>query len=288
MKLDIYYIDLYECLGEDFSHYEFDDQGIPLSRYYRIPKWRHNPITVCQYGLHHFNKYLKKGSLTSKEIFLNQAEWLVANARESVNNSVVWFYLFDLPYYAIKAPWISGMAQCQAISVLLRAHQLTSKAKYLSLAQKAWNILKVEVSKGGVFSHFPDGLPLIEEYPSKSQPSCVLNGFVFALFGIYDYYSYLNSEQGKELFNQLIYSLKNNIYRYDSGFWSYYDIFFPLRLASKDYHKLHIDQLEKLYKLTKEKIFLEYSVRWERYRISIKSNIKWIIKKVHQKLILKV
>jgi hypothetical protein len=82
MKLEQYYIDLNRCLGEDFSEYEFDREGIPLTRFHRKPDWQHNPITVCQYGLHHFNQYLRNQKEESREIFLSQARWLLDHAEK--------------------------------------------------------------------------------------------------------------------------------------------------------------------------------------------------------------
>lgn len=285
MKLAKYYIDLNLCLGEDFSEYEFSSEGIPLTRFDRKPDWQHNPITVCQYGLHHFNKYLRNQNEQSKDIFLSQANWLIENAEQGANNSIVWYYRFDIPLYKIKAPWISGMAQGEAISVLLRAHQLTGEQKYLDTANGAWKIFQVSVEDGGVISYFSDQQPMIEEYPSPEIMTGVLNGFMFAIFGVYDFAKYLENEAANQFFLKLIDSLKHNLNRYDCGFWSYYDLKSPLRLTSKAYHRLHIEQLNELYQLTDEQFFKTFRDRWRKYLYSSKCNLKWMARKMHQKVI---
>ena len=284
MKLGKYYIDLNLCLGEDFSEYEFSPQGIPLTNFHRRPDWQHNPITVCQYGLHHFNRYFRTNDEKSKKIFLAQANWLADHAEPGANDSLVWYYRFDIPLYKIKATWISGMAQGEALSVLLRAHQLSGEEKYLKIAKSAWKIFHFTVEQGGIVSNFADGNPVIEEYPSPEFLTGVLNGFIFAIFGVYDFASYVNDEQANRFFVQLIESLKQNLHRFDCGYWSYYDLKSPLRLTSKAYHRLHIKQLSALYKITGKEIFRTFEDRWQSYLYSSKCNLKWMARKIRQKI----
>jgi hypothetical protein len=286
MKLGRYYIDLNRKLGEDFSEYEFDHAGVPLTRFHRKPDWKHNPITVCQYGLHHFNRFVDEQREASREIFLTQANWLVDHAEEMTEGLVVWKYQFDIPSYKIFAPWISGMAQGQAISALLRAYYLTKDKKYLNPVKGAWNIFQLPVNNGGVISHFPDGRPVIEEYPSPDGLVGVLNGFIFAIFGIYDYAIHTDEKKDFQFCSQFIDSLVHNLHRYDCGFWSYYDLKPPLRMASKPYHRIHIEQLNQLYLLTGQPIFQKFRDRWKGYLSSRSANLKWLIRKIHHKVFL--
>lgn len=288
MNLERYYIDLNKCLGEDFSEYEFDENGIPMSRFFRNSQWKHNPITVCQYGLHFFNKFIDEGQESDKNIFLAQADWLVRNAKPGPNDSLVWPYLFDLPFYGISAPWISGMAQGEALSVLLRAHSLTDDEKYLRDAIKVWNIFEVAVEDGGVMAKFPNGFPVIEEYPRFGNVIAVLNGFIFAIFGVYDFSSYTQKKESEKLFVNLIESLTANLEHYDAGYWSFYDLKSPKRLTSKAYHRLHLEQLKKLHEITGENIFGQSASQFQNYLDSSLCNLRWAARKLHQKLILRI
>ncbi len=286
-KLGLYYFDFTKSIGEDFSIYDYDENGIPYTLFYRSKQWQYNPVVVCQYALYVYNKFLRTNNPELKEKFLTQANWLVDNNEKGPNNSAVWYYQINDSYFNLKKPWISGMAQGEALSVLLRAYELTADKKYYSLAQKVWNIFSVHVEEGGVLSNFADGSPLIEEYPS-SQVSCVLNGYLFSLFGIYDYQLFSKSEEIKLFFNKLIIGLKKNLKYYDTTYWSLYDIFKPHRLSSKCYHKIHIIQLTKLYNLTNETIFLETAEKWEKYRKNPISNIKWVISKIKQRIWMRI
>jgi len=287
MSLAKYYIDLNRCVGEDFSEYEFDAQGIPLTRFFRKPDWQHNPVTVCQYGLFHFNSYVTTGDETSKEIFLTQANWLQDHAEAGPRGAKVWYYRIPIPFYRIAVPWISGMAQGEAISVLLRACQLTGDEKYRQTAFEAWKVFLLSIPDGGVVGSFPDGKPLVEEYPSAQSLTGVLNGSIFAMFGVYDFSRFSGDPRAKQLFEQLSDALKSNIHRYDCGYWSYYDLKSPRRLASKTYHRLHIELLQQLSDMTGEKVFRTYARRWQSYLKSSRCNLKWTIRKLHQKVFIK-
>ncbi|MDZ7330634.1 MAG: D-glucuronyl C5-epimerase family protein [candidate division KSB1 bacterium] len=283
MNLGLYPINYQASLGEDFSEYEFNSHGIPLTRFERRPDWQHNPITVCQYALHHFNRYWREKLSRSKEIFLNQANWLAQNAEDGPSNSKVWYYRIAIPLYGITPRWISGMAQGEALSVLLRAHQLTNDPIFLDTAIGAMKIFSVKVQEGGVIASFPDGRPIIEEYPSPHFMTGVLNGFIFAMFGVYEYARYLDDPHASELFSQLSNSLRANLQRYDAGFWSYYDQHASHRLASRAYHRLHIEQLKRLAELTGEPVFHNYELRWRTYINSNYCQLRWLLSKIRQK-----
>ncbi len=286
--MERYYIDLNKCLGEDFSEYEFDENGIPLTRFFRNDHWKHNPITVCQYGLHYFNKYFHDGNDADKNVFLAQAKWLIDNAKTGPDNSLIWPYLFNLPFYKISKPWISGMAQGEALSVLVRAHSMTGNEKFLNAVQKVWKIFRIEVEDGGVIAFFPDGKPVIEEYPKPGETIAVLNGFIFAMFGIYDFAVYTNDDAAKNFFSEMIVSLKDNLFRYDSGYWSYYDLKSPKRLTSQSYHRLHIEQLTQLFQITQDQQFKDCVNRFQNYQKSLLCKTRWTACKLHQKIILRI
>ena len=283
MRLGLYYLDFNKVIGEDFSEYEFNEQGIPLVRFHRSLEYRHNPVTVCQYALTLYNKFIKTGDIQSKNKFFSQANWLLQNYESGPNNSAVWYYRLNAPFYKLRSPWISGMAQGEALSVLLRAFQLTSEDKYYQLAQKVSNIFSVTVEDGGVIGAFPDGLLLIEEYPSRPG-SCVLNGFMLALLGIYDFWLANQEQKWNDFFGACINSLNNNLNLYDTTYWSLYDLWKPYRLTARFYHRLHFILLHELYKITNEHLFFDTSERWKSYLKSPICNIKWAVEKIKERM----
>ena len=283
MILGPYYIDFTRSIGEDFSEYEFNPQGIPLVRFNRSPEWQHNPVTICQYALNRYNNFIKTGDSQFKSQFLVQVDWLMKNFSIGPNDSIVWYYQLKSSFYNLNKPWISGMAQGEALSVSLRAHQLTGNKAYYEIAQKIYNIFSVPVDDGGVIANFPDGSKLIEEYPTR-PPSCVLNGFILSLFGIYDYWRVTKENTSLELFNCCVNSIKKNLKNYDTNYWTLYDLWKPSRLTSRYYHSLHIILLTKLYDLTNESIFLTTSLKWKKYLKNPICNSRWALHKLKQRL----
>jgi hypothetical protein len=86
-----------------------------------------------------------------------------------------------------------------------------------------------------------------EEYPTD-PPSYVLNGGIFALWGLYDVREGLGDEDAAREFEQGAGVLAANLHRWDTGYWSRYDLFpHPvMNVASSFYHALHTSQLEAM------------------------------------------
>jgi hypothetical protein len=160
-------------------------------------------------------------------------------------------------------PWVSGMAQGRGIHVLIRAYNMTGDTKYLEAAHLALNSFYKETKDGGVTYKDQNGWWYEEYVTGRDLEPRVLNGMVFALLGIYEYYKFTGDQDAKFLFDQGILSLKDNLYKFDSGNWSYYDVMG--NRASTSYHKLHINQMLQLYEITKDPIFGEYHEKFQGY-----------------------
>jgi len=104
----------------------------------------------------------------------------------------------------------------------------------------------------------------------------VLNGFIFALLGLFDFYRVNKDSESYNLWEAGIKTVEKNISRYDSGYWSRYDLLYK-RITSKSYHNIHIFQLKILYNLTGIEVFNYFSNKWERYK---KSKICYIRRKI--------
>jgi len=278
-----YYLDLSKKIGDKESFTLFDDDGIPL-KYIKGIGNVYNPTRICGYGLGCLELFLKTNEIRYKENFVKQAEWLVRNV-ESVNNKFYgWLYKFPGPF-RLKPPWISGMAQGEGISLLLRAYELTKDSKYLSVAEKAFPSFNYDISERGVKYISEDHLLFFEEIPSI-PPMHILNGFIFALFGIFDYYCITKDELALKLFNEGITTLEKYLPIYDLGFWSRYDLLkkgFP-NVASIFYHTVHIAQLKALYKITGNEIFRKYIFLWEECLFDIRKRILALTLKIIHKI----
>ena len=256
----------------------FDEQGIPLyASYIDVEEKRmvYYPISIGQYGLAVFHDYLKSPSAEKKSLFLNVSEWFYRHRTES-ENGVFWLTDLPRPEYRIQTPWKSAFAQSRALSVLLRAWQLTEEEKYLNVSKKALAPFNLDITEGGVAAHRKAGHPFYEEYVA-AEPTMVLDGHFFSLMGILDFIRAVPRgmdpeihDLAKKLFDEGIESLMHWLPQFDMGFWirfnycqmSHYPETDP---CSKSYLRLILAQLKLFYKLTGRKFLEEYYTRWKNY-----------------------
>ena len=279
-KLSLRYYFDWQSL-ENFN-YNFDKNGIPRVDYGGKIGLRYNAITTAQYGLFRLQQVENHSSEQDLQIALLCADWLVANLRKhrGVN---AWVYDFDLDFYGLKAPWVSGMAQGEGISLLLRAHQLNGNFEYLDAAKLAFSAFRTDVTESGVRDYLQDGTVIYEEFPTN-PPSHVLNGHIFALLGIYDYGKYFGDAEAKQLFQDAYIGLAKNLHHWDIGFWCFYDLHPTHRLASRMYMKVHVQLLTILYKFTGRSEFQHTANRWRYYLRNPAFNALWACVKVIEKI----
>ncbi len=241
----------------------FDSEGIPLMDYGPPIGIQYVPVEICHYALANYYTYQTTNNPQYLETFLTQANWLIQNAKQN-DDFTVWEYNYDWPTYNCTQPWISAMAQGEAISVLTRAYVLTGNQTYIQTAQTATQTYKHEMTQGGIRTTDTDGI-WYEEYADTQAPSSkVLNGFIFSLFGLYENTYLTNNNETNQLFQQATNTLAQNIHQYDTGTWSYYDLLHKT-IAGTNYHIIHIIQLNTMYKLTNNQIFNEYSLLFRSY-----------------------
>jgi heparosan-N-sulfate-glucuronate 5-epimerase len=255
------------------ANYEgvYDSAGIPQLDYRGRIGRQYNPIAIAQYGLGNCNLFCRSGDADRRNKFLRVADWLVQNLEPNPQGLAVWNHYFDWEYRdTLRAPWYSALAQGQGISVLVRAHLRAHKeagdSRYLDAARRALASFFKPVTEGGVA--FTDELGDIwfEEY-LVSPPTHILNGFIWAAWGVYDYFLATQDRSAQELFTRAVRTLTRNLDRYDLGFWSLYEqsgTRLPM-VASPFYHLLHVVQLRVMHRLTGEDKFMRVADRWESY-----------------------
>jgi len=259
---------------------KFDKNGIPINKTYIDVKKKnfvYFPISIGQMGLAIFHTYLRTNSDKDKNRFLKFVKWFYRNAQVTEKLGARWITDVPLPQYKTIVPWQSAFSQSRGISILLRGYQMTQKQKYADMADKALIPFTKPVSEGGV-TQFTEWGPFYEEY-TAAVPTLVLNGMIFSLCGIYDFVRvFPENNLAKKIFDDGIATLKKILPEYDLGFWSRYNLcetdWYPeVDPATIGYQRLHITQLEVLYKLTGEIVFKEYAERFKK-----QDNIKNIIK----------
>jgi len=89
-----------------------------------------------------------------------------------------------------------------------------------------------------------------------------LNGFTYALWGLYDLFRVTGDTKVKEDIDACVQTLINTIHKFDVGYWSIYDQY-TYELVRYYYQKnVHVPQVDVMYELTGEEIFAHYRDKW--------------------------
>jgi len=264
-KLGVYYMTFKD--KADYAGPK-DKNGVILFDYFFDIGRQYNPLAVAQYGLGHYNLFLKTKKSEHFDIAKKQADWLIKNLENNDFGVPVWKHKFRWHYKKyLESGWYSAHSQGSGISLLGRIYNETKEKKYLETAQKAFLSLTLLTEKGGTKCVDNRGDIWLEEYLIE-PPTHILNGFLWALWGVWDYYLLTGEERAKNLFNDCVKTLKENLSKYDAGFWSLYDLSRQKMkmTASPFYHSLHIVQLKIMHILTGDEIFKDYAEKFRIYQ----------------------
>ncbi|MFH0806283.1 MAG: D-glucuronyl C5-epimerase family protein [Candidatus Brennerbacteria bacterium] len=244
-----------------------DNDGVILFDYFFDIGRQYNPLAIGQYGLGNWNRYLSTRNPRNLAEAKAQAEWLVNNLTQNEKGVKVWKHEFPWHYkYPLAAGWFSSHAQGTGISLLARLYKETNDGRYLKTAKEAFPALATEIKNGGVQYHDAEGGVWLEEY-IVPEPTRILNGYLWALWGVWDYWLLTKEESAHELFHACIATIVRNLPKYDLGFWSRYDLSRQLlpMIASPYYHSLHIVQLRVTERISGDTTFGNYARKWEKY-----------------------
>jgi hypothetical protein len=257
----------------------FDKTGIPLNRAYidvENASLHYYPISIGQYALALFHSYLEHKDEAKKEHFFTIADWFLSNRMETSEIGTYWLTDIPKPEYRIAKAWKSAFSQSRAISVLLRAWQLSTKDEYLQAAKSALLPFTKDIREGGVTANFKEGHPFYEEYVA-AEPTMVLDGHIFSLFGLHEFSRAVSPDIDKpshdlsrKLFADGIESLLYFLPEYDLGYWLRFNIcrmeHYPLvDPCTVGYLRLVTTQLKVLYHLTNNNLINEWYLKIRTY-----------------------
>lgn len=242
----------------------FSADGVPL----HAPDGSNqaSAVPIVQYGLCEYGYYIHTKQMEHYDTAVQVADWLVKNQCENGG----WLYEYDYHHprvaETIKAPWICGMAQGEGAGFLARMYKLVGKGEYLHAAEKALCPLEVPVEAGGVRRQWGE-YPFYEEYPTPTKPTLTINGFMFCLIGIHDYYALCGSMKAKQLFDEGFRTLIKILPLYDSENTSYYDLS-HITNSPRDpqtagkYDPLHVALVQTLNLIEPNDVLCYYAEKW--------------------------
>jgi D-glucuronyl C5-epimerase C-terminus len=157
---------------------------------------------------------------------------------------IAWEYMF--PFDGGRPPWTSGLSQGTALQVFSRAWSRFKEPPLLAAAQQAVGIFQTP-PPSGVQVKTPAGAEYAEYTYAPSDR--ILNGFIQAVIGLYDYSQITKDPLGVKLFEAGDAEARVETPRYDTGAWSRYDQFSESDL---NYHELLTEFLQHLCERTRK------------------------------------
>ena len=157
---------------------------------------------------------------------------------------IAWEYEFR--FDGGTPPWTSGLSQGTALQALARAYSRFKEPEQLTAARQALGVFRSPPPAGvrvrtALGAHYA-------EY-SYAPADRILNGFIQALVGLYDYTSISKDPLGLALFQAGDAEARAEVPRYDTGAWSLYDQFGE---SSLGYHELLTEFLQHLCERTRQ------------------------------------
>jgi hypothetical protein len=157
---------------------------------------------------------------------------------------IAWEYFFHFDGGA--PPWTSGLSQGTALQALSRGYSRLHDAAFLAAAKQALGIFQTP-PPAGVHVAQPAGT-LYAEY-TYAPTDRILNGFVQALNGLYEYAKLTGDPLGLKLFETGDAEARAITPSYNTGAWSKYDQYTESNL---NYHELLTEFLQSLCQRTSE------------------------------------
>jgi hypothetical protein len=256
--------------------------GVPVLRTVKSNTEFVFPITVFLFGLGSLDRYF----LTNRENYLDQVRrvsaWMVKNIlpNGSFDNKC---NIVDpkVAYYSNNSAMCQGLALSFLTRVIRYGLVDSETCRHLdNLLEPMKTSMLTPVDQGGTMLCTDKG-PALLEFCLK-QHTIILNGWIYAVFGLMDYVRHKNDEKAKEVLDCTILAMVALLpqYRLPSG-WSYYDD--QGRISSPFYHALHVALLDAMHRLTGQTVFREYMESFERTN-HIFNRFRYTLVKIKDKL----
>lgn len=230
-------------------------EGVPVD-YYPGRGYQRNAVTIEQYGLAAFGRFVAFHRPADRVAAVRAADWLLGAQQR--DGTWLYHFRFTLEGHLLRPPWISALAQGQALSLLERVYRATGRRRYLLGALRA--LRPLERAPLRRCYHGDCRHPIYEEYPTH-PPANVLNGFMFTLLGLYDLSSVAPRSPAGAMYRAGRRTLLAALPSYDAGGLPRYDQLAP-GIADQSYQAVHIYLLRALNSIAPSPELRFYAARW--------------------------
>lgn len=261
----------YDRIQTDLASAEIDATGLALYRDITGEVAPH-PIVNAQYAMSALLEWENSGD----QIWLDRA---IRNAQELIDTHVerdgAWWYQYDWDWTyldrTLTAPWWSGMAQGEALTVFSRLAQIQPEnAIWREAAARTFDSF-LQRGSGNTepwSTVIDNGYLWFEEYAGDQPPLLVMNGHVFAIFGLYEYWLLTADERAATYIDGGATAILNSMPLIRAeGEVSYYcsqrEYCRRIEWQNPTYHPIHMQQLKALGRITGEQQFDQWAALLE-------------------------
>lgn len=254
---------------------KIDDQGIPMV--FQAGRFHYSPGTVAIAALAEHGRYTESKDSTK---FFVAANKLLSMMGSDGALRYPYPYRHYTSIQSLAPGWTSGMDQGMALSVFARAYEVSKDKKWLKAGEKALKFMQTPFPLGprstlaDLDPSLKGKLFYLEYYTSPH--AYTLNGYMFALLGLYDWSKVAGSKDAADYFNQGIDTLEHILPYFDIGTFSAYDLTYitysrqPYLIPRQPhlaprYHAMHIAQLLALWSVTNNQTLKTTAERWQSY-----------------------
>lgn len=229
------------------------------------------PVAIFQFGLGAYDMFLQTNEAIYHKKFMQTVKWAMSHQDEQGRWDTFFYVYPEHPYGA--------MSQGEGASLLLRAYANTGKREYLDAAHKAIDFMLLPIEEGGTTKYEKEDVVLAE----YTHLPIVMNGWVFAWWGLYDYVLVTKDEKYKIELDKSCETLERHLPMFNTSYWSKYDE--AGMMASPFYHNLHVAQMQAMYILTGKTVFNQYAIRWGEQQKNLFFSTIAFVKKAFQKIL---
>ncbi|MGZ8377269.1 MAG: D-glucuronyl C5-epimerase family protein [Gemmatirosa sp.] len=221
-----------------------DEQGLP---YLLIDDVRvRQPVSISMIGILKLsNAEILKTPLV-RDTVERWARTLIAEA-DTTPSTIHFPYKFPLklhsfPQEQLTSPWYSALAQGEVLQLLVRLYVMTGKPEYRVWADKVFapflDVRPVSENPRSVAHIDRDGYYWADEYPNNGRPDLTLNGYMYAIRGVYEYWQLTKSPDAERVVRASMTTLKryHQHFRAPGGGPSSYCLRHP-ETRDGEYHK---------------------------------------------------
>lgn len=214
-----------------------DENYVPVL--YEIPGVvTRNINQICHFAFGFYKYYHESGDERYRTYFFNNVHWLMNHADE--NGYLFYPYKWNHGSVVYNEPWLSGMAQGEAVAVMCMAYRISGEKKYLDMAELFFKRMYSNTGGHWVFGVDTEGYYWLEEYPS-SDFCHVLNGKLIGLWGLWDYYVITRDTFALTLFQAGIKSIVDHMTDYNLPKQNCSRYCMHYTTCNPSYHQIHLD-----------------------------------------------